>query len=205
MKKILVATSNPGKLAEINFFLSDLSIETVSLTDIGMKADAPETGNTFEENAVMKAKYYCQKSGLPTIADDGGFEIDALNGEPGVHTHRWINKDRENSDEELIKYTFNRMKHVPNGKRGAQLKVVIAFCDPFGFTKTTTAFIRGIIPEKPSGIRTKGFPFRSILYLPEIGKYYNHDFLTKDETEKYNHRKFALDQLKPLIRQALTI
>lgn len=201
MKKLLIATTNPGKLAEIKRFLSDLPVELVSLRDIGITESIEETGKTFEENAVLKAKFYAQKSGLATIGDDGGFEIDALAGEPGVKSHRWIHGDRENTDEELINYTFKKMKGIKN--RNAQLRAVLAFALPSGEVFSATAATRGIIPEKPSTERVPGFPYRSILYIPEIGKYYNHDLLTPEETEKYNHRKQCLDQLKPILTKLL--
>ena len=195
--KLLIATTNPGKLAEIKRFLADLPIELVSLKDVGIIDSIEETGKTFEENAILKAKHYAKESGLPTIADDGGFEIDALGGEPGVKSHRWIHGNHEDSDEELISYTFKKMKGVH--QRGAQLRAVLALVLPSGEIHTATDVTRGIIPEKPSDVRVAGFPYRSILFIPEIHKYYNHDLLTPQETEKYNHRKRALDRLKPHI------
>lgn len=197
MKKLLIATTNPGKLAEIRRFLGDLPVEFVSFDDVGIKDRVEETGKTFEENAILKAKFYAQKSGLPTIGDDGGFEIDALGGEPGVKSHRWIHGDREDSDEELIEYTFKKMKGIK--KRGAQLRAVLALVFPSGEVRTATAATRGVIPERPSDERVSGFPYRSILYIPKIHKYYNHDNLTPEETEKYNHRKRCLDQLRPIL------
>ena len=104
--KLLIATTNPGKLAEIKRFLFDVPVELVSLNDVGITDHVEETGATFEENAVLKAKFYAEKSGLPTLADDGGFEIDALHGEPGVKSHRWVYGDRENTDEELMPIRF---------------------------------------------------------------------------------------------------
>ncbi len=204
MHKLLIATTNPGKLAEIKRFLSDLALELVSLKDVGITERVKEIGKTFEENAVLKAKFYAEKSGLPTLADDGGFEVDALGGEPGVKSHRWIHGDREDEDEELIRYTFQKMKGLPRAKRGAQLRLVLALILPDGSIHTVTDAARGVIPLKPSNERVPGFPYRSILYLPDIGKFYNHDLLTDEETEKYNHRKRALDALKPILRKYLT-
>ena len=109
MKKLLIATTNPGKLAELSRFLSDIPITLVSLKDVGITDTIEEIGKTFEENAILKAKYYFQKSGLPTLADDGGAEIDALNGEPGVKTRRWIHGDRDSTDNELVAYTLKRL------------------------------------------------------------------------------------------------
>ena len=200
MKKLLIATTNPGKLAEIRRFLEDTGVELVGLQDVGITDTVEETGATFEENAILKATFYSQKSGLPALADDGGFEIDELGGEPGVRSHRWVDPARESSDDELIAYTIERMKGIPEGKRWAQLRLVLALVFPDGTVHTSMDAVRGIVPLKPSPERASGFPYRSLLYLPEIRKFYNHDLLTAEETEKYNHRKRALDKLKPFLR-----
>lgn len=199
MKKLLIATTNPGKLAEIKRFLGGLSIELVGLKDIGITDVVEETGSTFEENAILKAKYYCQKSGLSTLADDGGFEIDVLGGQPGVKSHRWIHGDREDTDEELIAYTLEKLKGLPQAERGAQLRLVLALVFPDGRQYTVEEKTRGILAEKSSTHRTEGFPYRSLLFLPEINKYYDHNLLTPEETERFNHRKRALDRLKPIL------
>ncbi len=203
MNKLLIATTNPGKLTEIKRFLSDVPVELVGLKDVGITDSPEETGISFEENAILKAKHYAKESGLPTLADDGGLEIDALNGEPGVKSHRWIHSDREDTDEELIQYTLDRMKDVPDDKRGAQLRLVLALVMPDAEVFTSEEKIRGIIPQKPSDARHEGFPYRSLLFLPEINKFYNHDELTATENETYNHRKKALDILKPIIQKKL--
>jgi len=204
MKKIrlLIATTNPGKLEEITTFLSDVPITPVSLTDLDIKNSVKETGKTFEENAVKKARYYAKKSGLPTLADDGGFEIDALGGEPGIQSHRWVRGDRESTDDELIRYTMKRLKGVPLPQRGAQLRLVLALCIR-GQVYTTEAHIRGVIPLQPSPNRTEGFPYRSILYLPELSKFYNAQDFTAEENDVFNHRKRAIEELKPVIRKLL--
>ena len=203
MKTLLVATTNPGKLSELQDFLSDLPITLVSLKDVGITSHVEETGKTFEENALLKATHYAKDSGLATIADDGGLEIDALNGEPGVNSHRWIHKNREDEDEELIQHALLRLKDVPLEKRGAQLHLVIAFATPDGKTYTSEGAIRGIIPFKDAPYRRQGFPYRSLLYLPELKKFYNHDELTEEENRTYNHRRKAIEDLKPIIRDTL--
>lgn len=201
MQKLLIATTNPGKLSEIKRFLGDLPVELVGLKDVGITEVVEETGRTFEENAILKARFYCQKSGLPTLADDGGFEIDALGGEPGVKSHRWIHQNREDTDEELIAYTLEKMKDLPRARRGAQLRLVLALIFPDGRKFTVEEKTRGIVAEKSSLHRTSGFPYRSLLFLPEINKYYDHDLLTPEETDRFNHRKRALDKLKPILIQ----
>ncbi|KKR34368.1 MAG: Non-canonical purine NTP pyrophosphatase [Candidatus Gottesmanbacteria bacterium GW2011_GWC2_39_8] len=202
--KTLIATTNPAKLAEIKSFLSDLPLELVSLKDVGINQDVEETGKTFEENAIIKGKFFCKLSGLPTIADDGGIEIDALNGEPGVYSRRWAGEENTlthdtDSDERLINYTLKRMQGIPSEKRGAQMRVVEALVLPTGEVFTGEGIIRGVISEKPSEQRYLGFPFRSLFFIPELNKFYNHDSLTKEENERYNHRKKALDKIKNII------
>ncbi|MBU1327415.1 non-canonical purine NTP pyrophosphatase [Patescibacteria group bacterium] len=203
MRTLLIATTNPGKLGEIRKYLSDLSVELVSLKDAGISDSVNETGKTFEENAILKAKFYCQKSGLPTLSDDGGFEIDALNGEPGVKSHRWIHGDRDSTDEELIRYTFKQMKGLPRVRRGAQLRLVLAFALPDGQVFTQEGKIHGIVPLQPSAVRHTGFPYRSILFIPELNKYYDHEHMTEGESKKYNHRRRALEKMKPRIKKIL--
>ncbi len=195
MNKLLIATTNPGKLEEIRTYLED--IPTVSLKDLGITEKLEETGKTFEENAVLKARFYCKKSGLVTLADDGGFEIDALNGEPGVKSHRWVHGNRDSSDEELIEYTMQKMKNLKN--RAAQLRTVIAVATPDGEIITEEGVVRGVIPDKPSGLRTAGFPYRSLLFLPDIGKFYDKSQLSEQEMQLYNHRGHVIFRLKPKI------
>lgn len=203
MNTLLVATTNPGKLAELQEFLADVPLTLVSLKDVGITDAVEETGKTFEENALLKATYYAKISGLPTIADDGGFEIDALNGEPGVKSHRWIHQDREDEDEELIMYALLRLKNISIEKRGAQLRLVLAFALPDGKSWTSEASVRGSIPMEASTYRRQGFPYRSLLYIPELKKFYNHDELTQEENRTYNHRRKAVEELKSIIKQTL--
>ena len=198
MKKLLIATFNPGKLREITYFLSDIPFELVSLRDVGITHDVEESGSTFEENARLKALFYAKKSNLPAIADDGGLEIDALNGAPGVFSKRWIGRENATT-QEYIDFVLEKMKDVPEGKRGAQLRTVIALGFPDGRIFIEEAHVRGIIPFAPSVYQEEGFPYRSLLFIPEINKFYNHVEMTEQEEEKYNHRKKALEDLKKYI------
>lgn len=203
MKKLLIATTNKGKLRELTSFLSDVPIKLISLGELSITQKPEETGKTFEKNAILKAKFYQKLSGLPTLADDGGFEIDALGGEPGVKTRRWIDGKSDANDEELISYTLKQLKNVPVEKRGAQLRVVLALIFPDGKTYTAEEKVRGTIPFKPSSLRDPGYPFRSLLFLPEINKFYIKSELTKEETGRFNHRKRAIGKLKPIIQRKL--
>jgi XTP/dITP diphosphohydrolase len=200
MKKFLIATSNQGKLSEYQEHLSDLGIELVSLKDVGLSS-IDETGKTFEENAILKAKTYFMQAGVPCISDDGGLEIDALNGEPGVYSRRWKTGDENVTDKELIEYTLLRMKDVSERKRTARLRLVMAFADMEGNIHTTEAAVEGVISQRPAKNKIEGFPFRAVLYIPQFGKMY--DDLTKEEHYVVNQRIAAIKKLKPIIRAKL--
>lgn len=202
MNKLLLATTNPGKLAEYKKYLSDLPIKLLSLQNLKITQSITESGKTFAENALLKAEYYCKLSGLPTLADDGGFEIDALDGEPGVKSNRWIDPSRKADDQEIITYTLKRMKTVPDYQRGAQLRLVLVLVTPDKKKYVFTEKIRGIVAKQPSLYPIHGLPYRSLLYLPDLHKYY--DELTDEENQKYNHRRKAVERMKPIILKQLT-
>ncbi len=205
MKKLLLATTNPGKYTELSSFLKDLPLEFISLKDLKINQKALETGSSFKENAIIKAKFYCKLSGLPTLADDGGFEIDVLNGEPGVNSHRWVDPNREASDKEIVEYAMKKMTGIPLSKRGAQLRLVLTLALPNGKIFTSEAKVRGLVALKPAQKYSPGFPFRSLLFLPDINKFYNELTLTPEENERYNHRKRAIELLKPAILKVLSL
>ena len=203
MNKILIATHNRAKLTELKFgakILEKKGITIVSLDDLHIDTEPEETGHTFTENAVIKAKYYNQFSGLPTIADDGGLEIEILNGEPGVKSKRWVG--HEGTDEELITYTLKRLAGLPKEKRAAYLTVCLCFFDQK--TKINICEqekIYGHIAEVPSGRPTHGYPFRALFIVDEFNKYY--DELTPEEHNKINHRLKALKRLVSKIEDNL--
>ena len=154
MKKLLIGTTNKAKIDEYKQLLSEFDFKIVSFKDLGIP-EPEETAKTFEGNALLKAKYYFEKSKIPTLVDDGGFEIDALNGEPGVKSHRWLG--RRSSDEELITETIKRMSG--KSSRTCRLTLVLAVASNLGII-TSHAEIEGVVADKPSGNRMKGFPFR---------------------------------------------
>ena len=163
MPRLLIATTNQAKIREYRRLLGDLPIELVAPVD---PPRVEETGATFEENALLKARAYAAWSGLPSLADDGGIEIDALGGEPGVRSARWLG--REAADEELIAYTLERLRGVPPERRGAQMRVACALAEPAGHVTVGQGIIRGVIAEQPLPTRDPGFPFRSV-FVPAGG------------------------------------
>lgn len=203
MQKLLIATTNPGKLRELSDFLKDLPVELVSLSDVGIDQDVEEDGKTYQENAEKKAKFYAQLSGLPAIADDGGLEINALNNEPGIHSRRWLGYAA--TDQELIDHMKQVAKDLPSDNRKARFVTVDCLALPTGETFCEEGSVEGIIAEKPLLKLLEGYPYRSFFYLPELKKYYHESELTDEEMKTYNHRYIAIQKLKPKLEQALKI
>ncbi len=196
MKKILIATHNPGKISEYKVILKDWPIEIFTLKDLNIKTDPEEDGKTFEENAIKKAEYYSRLSDLPLIAEDSGLEIDYLKGEPGIHSRRW--PGHKATDEELVEMALVKLKDIPEKNRGAQFRVVMAFKENKE-SKVITAegILRGRITERIVGKIIPGFPFRSIFYIPEARKVLGE--LNMDEEAKIAHRRIALKKLRKVI------
>ena len=166
MKKILIGTGNQAKFATYKKLLEGTGLEVISAKDLNIP-EPEEKAETFEEEAVKKATYYFQKSGIPAIGDDGGCEIEALNGEPGIHSNRWIG--RKMTDDEIISEVFKRMQGKSN--RNAKHSIVMALATPFGVF-TSTGEIAGVIPDEPSQKKYPNFPYRSVLFLPNYNKYW---------------------------------
>jgi XTP/dITP diphosphohydrolase len=163
--RLLIATTNAAKVREYRRLLGDLPIELVAAEH---PPPVEETGSTFEENALLKARAYAAWSALPSLADDGGIEIDALGGEPGVRSARWLG--RAATDDELIAYTLERLRGVPPERRGAQMRVACALAEPAGPVTIGQGVIRGAIAEHPLPTRDPGFPFRSV-FVPAGGAF----------------------------------
>jgi XTP/dITP diphosphohydrolase len=167
--KFLLATTNEGKIREYRHLLGKAGVEFATLAETGIREKPEETGTTCEENAILKAKFYFEKSnGMPTLADDGGLEIDALGGEPGVRSRRW--PGYEASDEELVQYAIERMKGIPLEKRTARLTAVLAVMPNAGEARTFQGTLEGRIVEEPCYPIIPGYPFRSLFYEFQTGK-----------------------------------
>jgi XTP/dITP diphosphohydrolase len=199
--KLLIATKNQGKVGEFKEFLKDLPFEIVSLFDLGITEDVEEDGKTYEENSQKKALYFSKLSGLPTVADDGGIEIAALNNEPGVRTRRWLGHHM--SDEEIIAHMIKVSKELPDNNRKAFFKAIVTLALPNGKYWSVSGEVVGEISKTPKANFMKGYPFRSFFYLPKINKFYYEHELSKNDQRKYNHRYKAVTKLKPIIKKQL--
>lgn len=195
MQKLLIATKNKGKLGEFQDFLSGLPLEVLSLADVGIDKDFEESGKTYAENSEGKARFYAKLSGMPALADDGGIEIAALENAPGVRSRRWLG--HEASDEELIEHMKKISKELPDDNRVAYFRTVVTVAFPDGFLLQEKGEVKGEIAREPLLKLSKGYPYRSFFFLPEIGKYYHEADLSGDEKKLYNHRYKAVQKLKP--------
>ncbi len=205
MSKILIATSNPAKRQEISKGLLDLvqqGLRILTLQDVKTDGEPIESGNTFEENARIKAEFYGNQTGLPTISDDGGLMIDALDGQPGVKSRRW--PGYEATDQELIQYALDQMKDIPSSKRTAQLVTCVCLYHPeIQRYYCQQEGIEGIITDSPSTWDTNGYPYRALFVVRKYNKLY--DDLTHEEHEDINHRIKALRKLKTHIKEQVMV
>ncbi len=191
--KIIFATGNENKLREIREITADMDIEIVSMKDAGVYTDVEETGKTFEENAYLKASAIARKSGLPTLADDSGLEIDYLGKEPGIYSSRYMGEDTPYpvKNAELLR----RMESVPDEKRTARFVCAICYVRPDGSSETVRATMEGIVAHKIAG--ENGFGYDPIFYLPERGC--TSAELSREEKNAISHRGKALRMMRDIL------
>jgi len=179
---LLVATTNPGKLREYREIFVELPFGLTTLTEQGIDLDVEETGATFAENALLKARAAAEASGLLTLADDSGLEIDALGGEPGVRSARWPTPDT--SYPERFKLIFARLAGLPPEQRAARFRCAIALARPDGWHEIVEGVVEGIIADAPRG--DKGFGYDPIFYVPALGS--TTAELSPEEKHRISHR-----------------
>lgn len=184
MTKFVLASHNPGKLKEMSAILEDLGVEVVLPSQVGVDAEVEETGETFEANALLKAKAVCQAAGLPAIADDSGLCVDALGGAPGVYTARYGGEGL--TDAQRYTLLLNALRGQTN--RAAHFVSVVACAFPNGDTLTAEGRCDGTIAFAPMG--TEGFGYDPVFFVPELRK----TFAQMDGVEKasISHRGKAL-------------
>ena len=191
----MIATGNPGKLREYQQLLNGAAFELVSLGHLGITQEVDETGVTFYENARLKALAYGAMSGLPTLADDSGLEVNALGGDPGVRSARY-GGDACNSDEDRVRLLLENMRDVPWEQRMARFRCVIAVSFPSGLSTSEdgqedleymVGSVAGMIQYGPMG--DEGFGYDPVFYLPSYGRTMSQ--LTLAEKNRVSHRADA--------------
>jgi len=194
MTRLLLASNNRGKAAEYRRLLADIPYELVTPSGVGLDLSVAESGQTFEENAILKANAFAAASGLLTIADDSGLEVDALGGEPGVLSARYGHKG---SDRERNEHLLSRLKGVPMEKRQARFRCVIALASPEGLIGTVEGKCQGFIAFEPEG--EHGFGYDPVFYLPGLKKTMAE--LPPEEKNLLSHRARAAAKLKVLLKR----
>jgi XTP/dITP diphosphohydrolase len=164
--KLLIATNNKGKVREFRDLLRGTGRVLVTLEEAGIKSTVEETGQTFEENARIKATAYARESGLLTLADDSGLEVEALGWEPGVRSARYAGEGA--SDGDRVKLLLANLKNIPQEKRAARFRCVIAIATPQGEAALCEGECRGDITFEPRG--NNGFGYDPVFLFPELGK-----------------------------------
>jgi XTP/dITP diphosphohydrolase len=166
MPELLLATNNSGKLREYAALLSGCGFDLVTPVEKKLDIEVAETGKTFAENAALKAKTLATASGLLTLADDSGLEVDALGGAPGVYSARYAGDKA--SDAERIALLLKNLEGVPLERRTARFRCVIAIADPAGSLRLAEGTVEGFIVFAPRG--SHGFGYDPVFLLPELGK-----------------------------------
>jgi len=192
MDKIVFATSNINKLREAQSILKDLPYQFVGLDNFPNIPPIEETGTTLLENSLIKARTVYNLTGLPSIGDDTGLEVEYLNGAPGVWSGRYAGENA--TDNYNLNRLLNNLEGVPNRERHAQFRTVISFVTD-SEEQWVEGIVRGIIIDKPSG--SGGFGYDSIFYIPKLKKTFAE--LSMDEKNKISHRGLALEKFRILL------
>ena len=196
--KIVFATGNAGKVREIKAILADLNIEVLSMKEAGVVAEAEENGATFAENAMIKAKDIAGKvSNVIVMADDSGLVIDALNGEPGIYSARYLGEDTPYSVKNA--HIINRLEGIAVEERTARFVCAIAAVLPDGRVLSTEGTIEGYIGYEERG--TNGFGYDPIFMLSEYGC--TTAQLSEEAKNAISHRGKALEAMKVKLKEAL--
>lgn len=165
MRTFVVATSNQHKVDEIAAILRGFPVELKSLREFGITGQPEENGASYLENALLKARHYCEQTGMPCLADDSGLEVDALDGRPGLHSARFAGASTPHS--EKILRVLELLREVPDLRRGARFRCVAALVGPGGLMATAEGVCEGRIAHRPSG--ANGFGYDPIFLLPDRG------------------------------------
>ncbi|CDL84049.1 XTP/dITP diphosphatase [Xenorhabdus cabanillasii] len=197
MQKVVLATGNAGKVRELAGLLADFGLDIVAQTELGVDS-ADETGLTFIENAIIKARHAAAVTGLPAIADDSGLSVNALGGAPGIYSARYAGADA--SDQDNLEKLLEAMRDVPDEQRQAQFNCVLVYLD---HAEDPTPLVfhgrwSGVITREPAG--SGGFGYDPIFYVPEFGC--TAAELSREQKSAVSHRGQALKMLLEAMRNA---
>jgi XTP/dITP diphosphohydrolase len=198
MQTIVLATTNVGKVREFGqlFAANGLAVRVVGLREVGLEAP-PETGTTFAENALLKARNAARASGHLAFADDSGLEVDGLGGAPGVHSARYAGEGA--GDEANRQRLIAELAGVPEGTRGGRFRCAIAIAHPDGTAEVAEGSCEGVAITTPRG--DNGFGYDPLFYLPEQGRTMAE--LAPEEKNAISHRARATVHALPILRRML--
>ena len=195
MRKIIFATTNKNKIREVNMMMEGFDVELVPMTDMGIDVEIEETGTTFEENAIIKAKAICEMTGEIALADDSGLEVDYLDGAPGVYSSRFLGEDTPY--EIKNDYIIEKLKDAKGRERSARFACAMAMVFPDGDVETCYGTIEGLIGYEQKG--TNGFGYDPIVYVPEYEMTTGE--MTPQLKNSISHRGKALEQMKEVMKR----
>ena len=195
--KVVLASKNPHKLVEISKITEKFGFELVLQSQLGVDIDVEETGTTFEENSLLKARAVMEATGLPALADDSGIAVDALNGEPGIYSARYGFDDSLDDWGRLLLLLKNT-EHVPDGQRQAQFVCVISFITPDGQVIQARGEIHGELLRAPRG--ENGFGYDPIFYYPPMGL--STAEMSPEDKNQVSHRANALRVFYEKLKEA---
>jgi len=189
-EQIVLASNNAGKLAELNSLFLTYNVEVISQSLLGV-SEAEETGLSFIENAILKARHASQATNLPALADDSGLEVLALNGRPGIYSARFAGKD--SNDQKNNQHLLNMLKDVVDSKRQANFRCVMAYVRQANDSSPIVAegVFHGKILTTPQG--QNGFGYDPLFYIPELNK--SCAELTSEQKNRISHRALACQEL----------
>ena len=195
MPKLLLATSNPGKIREYRFLLDGLGYQITTLTEEGITKIVTESGSNYEQNARLKAITYAKLSQFIALADDSGLEVDALRGEPGIQSARFAGEAA--TDAEKVNFLLAKLNSVPWERRTARFKCVIAIASPGGRAEMCYGECHGMVAFEAKG--ENGFGYDPIFFLPEIGKTMAE--LQPEMKNQISHRARASQKARQVLKQ----
>ncbi len=199
MPQLLLATNNLHKATELRVILGGCGWELRTPVELGLALDVEESGGTYAENAALKALAFARASGLPALADDSGLEVDALNGEPGVHAARFAGPEATDADRRRL--LLKRLQGVPREQRTARFRTVIAIGTPEGDVAFSEGVLEGRIADGERG--EGGFGYDPIFEIHESGRTLAE--LTPEEKNAISHRALAGQGARRLLTERLRV
>lgn len=197
MKEIIFATTNENKVREVSMMCNNPEIKLLTLKDIGLDVEIVEDGQTFEENAIIKAKAIMEMTGKIALADDSGLEVDYLNGEPGIYSARYLGEGTPYSEKNA--HIIKKLEGVEGKDRSARFVCAMAVAFPDGRIRTCQGTIEGVIDYKEKG--TNGFGYDPIVYVPEYKMTTGE--MSPELKNSISHRGKALEQMKAILEKEL--